>query len=106
LDLLFGCGPMTDQAAAHEVLIQCGLNAVQRLEFTVREEHAKQTVAFPVDVAGAGASIPSNEGSEDPKTCSLQLVNNLPLGVMILGQISRPLFGYKEGRKSVFNCIL
>jgi hypothetical protein len=99
LDLLFGCGPMTDQAAAHQVLLHYGLSAVQRLEFTVREEHAKQTVAFPVDVPNSTVPNLSGNGSEGPKHFSLQLVNNLPLGVMILGQISRPLFGNKEGRK-------
>ena len=99
LDLLFGCGPTTDQAEAHQVLLQYGLSAVQRLEFTVREEHAKQTVAFPVDVPSSIAPHCSEDSSEDPKLNSLQLVNNLPLGVMILGQISRPMFGNKEGRK-------
>jgi hypothetical protein len=89
---------VADQTSAREVLLRFGPSALQRLEFAVREEHAKQTVAFPVDVDVDPDGDDTESSSGDPSGHSLRLVNNLPLGVLILGQTSRPSFG-GGGRK-------
>ena len=76
-------------------------SVIPRLRFESREDAFKQAVVFPVTLAEEAprAEARAEAVAEAPRQGgslalpSIRLVTNLPLGVLILGQSSRPAFG-------------